>query len=365
MEKQGHIVVCIFAILGVCLTPVYAFQCLSCHDIDDPYNCNNTTSCSGSQEFCFLHVQGGIYNMGCADNQYCGGISTTDITGRSIKNRQILNNGVNSASNECLECCSSDSCNSDLCYHLKPSVCQDDETVDCAKLNTLFHVCKDIHHAKLVCPKFCSLCSLVDGNWAEWSVWSGCNVLCGKGTQTRTRTCTNPSPAHGGLYCEGNARETRECQASSCPVTSCGSKLQYNSSFTNVARGKPVTLSSEYDKIGTGNLMVDGSRNSTYPCTHTNIQLDPNAVVDLGKAYPLYSMYIVNRQDCCTERLHDVEILIGDDLSNLQTVARHKAAIGADCTFQFDSPVSGRYVKVQLDATEYLTICELELYSKV
>jgi hypothetical protein len=40
------------------------------------------------------------------------------------------------------------------------TLCIDDETVDCARMNTIFHICKDIQQAKLVCPKFCGLCQL-------------------------------------------------------------------------------------------------------------------------------------------------------------------------------------------------------------
>jgi hypothetical protein len=38
--------------------------------------------------------------------------------------------------------------------------CIDDETVDCAKLSTIFNICQTIHKAKLVCAKFCNLCDL-------------------------------------------------------------------------------------------------------------------------------------------------------------------------------------------------------------
>ena len=43
---------------------------------------------------------------------------------------------------------------------LSAALCIDDETVDCARMNTIFHVCKDVQQAKLVCPKFCGLCKL-------------------------------------------------------------------------------------------------------------------------------------------------------------------------------------------------------------
>ncbi|XP_045179716.2 coadhesin-like isoform X2 [Mercenaria mercenaria] len=90
--------------------------------------------------------------------------------------------------------------------------------MDCITLDKLFDICDDIHDAKTVCRNFCNLCSLVDGNWAEWSPWSVCDVTCGQGKYTRIRTCTDPAPANQGLDCEGNATDTKPCVKPLCPV---------------------------------------------------------------------------------------------------------------------------------------------------
>jgi hypothetical protein len=57
----------------------------------------------------------------------------------------------------------------------------------------------------------------VDGGYSEFGDWSECSVLCGEGTQTRTRTCTNPAPAHGGADCVGESSETQTCFENDCP----------------------------------------------------------------------------------------------------------------------------------------------------
>ena len=44
-----------------------------------------------------------------------------------------------------------------------------------------------------------------------------CSASCGDGTQTRTRTCTNPAPANGGADCVGPATETQACIENVCP----------------------------------------------------------------------------------------------------------------------------------------------------
>ena len=57
----------------------------------------------------------------------------------------------------------------------------------------------------------------VDGKWTEFVDWSECSATCGGGTQTRTRTCTNPAPAHGGSDCQGESSETQDCNTQDCP----------------------------------------------------------------------------------------------------------------------------------------------------
>ncbi|PIK61787.1 putative SCO-spondin-like [Apostichopus japonicus] len=58
----------------------------------------------------------------------------------------------------------------------------------------------------------------VDGNWAPWSAWWTCTKSCGGGSQTHTRTCTNPAPVWGGLDCGGESEETTGCNTNPCPI---------------------------------------------------------------------------------------------------------------------------------------------------
>ncbi|XP_048258943.1 SCO-spondin-like isoform X5 [Haliotis rufescens] len=72
----------------------------------------------------------------------------------------------------------------------------------------------------------CFLCECpVDGGYAAWSDWSlvPCSATCGINAttvRTRSRTCTNPVPNHGGAPCSGPSfeRSSFTCGLNSCPV---------------------------------------------------------------------------------------------------------------------------------------------------
>lgn len=57
----------------------------------------------------------------------------------------------------------------------------------------------------------------VDGGWTDFGDWSECSATCGGGTQTRTRSCTNPAPAHGGADCLGESSQSQACNTGGCP----------------------------------------------------------------------------------------------------------------------------------------------------
>ena len=57
----------------------------------------------------------------------------------------------------------------------------------------------------------------IDGKYTEWKE-SECSVTCGGGVMTKTRTCTNPAPQHGGKDCSelGPAKMTLSCNEQPC-----------------------------------------------------------------------------------------------------------------------------------------------------
>ena len=59
----------------------------------------------------------------------------------------------------------------------------------------------------------------VNGGYSKWSEYGECSASCGGGSQSRSRSCDNPAPAHGGKDCKdlGAATESRPCNTHPCP----------------------------------------------------------------------------------------------------------------------------------------------------
>eukprot|EP00116_Pleurobrachia_bachei_P007604 sb/3467866/ len=74
-----------------------------------------------------------------------------------------------------------------------------------------------LNNPKKLFPNF-PIPPAVEGGYTAWSDWSVCSEECGGGDQSRTRTCTNPSPAHGGRACpEEVSTDKRTCNLQACP----------------------------------------------------------------------------------------------------------------------------------------------------
>ena len=51
--------------------------------------------------------------------------------------------------------------------------------------------------------------------WDQWSYWSGCDVTCGGGVKSRTRSCLNG--VAGEVGCDGDISERYSCNDQKCP----------------------------------------------------------------------------------------------------------------------------------------------------
>ncbi|XP_026056124.1 uncharacterized protein LOC113041681 isoform X1 [Carassius auratus] len=139
----------------------------------------------------------------------------------------------------------------------------------------------------------------------------------------------------------------------------------------NLALGGEAVQSSTYSDLAAAHNAVDGNRESLYmlgSCSHTNGDKDPWWRVDLLDVYRVTRVSITNRGDCCEKRIEGVQIRIGNSLENNGNNNELVATVGPiplgnTKTFEF-SPVSGRYVNLIVPGrNEYLTLCEVEVYS--
>uniref|UniRef100_A0A6I8RZ80 Fucolectin tachylectin-4 pentraxin-1 domain-containing protein n=1 Tax=Xenopus tropicalis TaxID=8364 RepID=A0A6I8RZ80_XENTR len=136
----------------------------------------------------------------------------------------------------------------------------------------------------------------------------------------------------------------------------------------NVARLGDVRQSSTYEPHYSAETAIDGiieTDISIHPCTHT---FDDNPAwwrLDLKKVYKVDSVVIVNRRDCCSERLLEAEIRVGNSADNDNPVCGNITNISQATITLHCNGTEGRYVSVVIPGrAEYLTLCEVEVYGE-
>jgi len=98
----------------------------------------------------------------------------------------------------------------------------------------------------------------VDGGWSAWSAWSTCSATCGGGTQSRTRTCTNPAPANGGADCIGSTSESQACNTQTCPVSTSAIIIDHTSTNLSAIPSSYIEAAKASFDIGFGHLSHGG-----------------------------------------------------------------------------------------------------------
>ena len=145
---------------------------------------------------------------------------------------------------------------------------------------------------------------------------------------------------------------------------------------TNLARGGSASQSSTLD-LGldfSASNAIDGVRGGNFPANaiaHTEGDVEAWWQIDLGARYNLSEVVIFNREDCCADALRDYHLFVSDTpfagesvtaslgqsgVSSFYTagVSPRENAIGLNRT--------GRYLRIQLTAAEYLQLAEVEVY---
>ncbi len=139
----------------------------------------------------------------------------------------------------------------------------------------------------------------------------------------------------------------------------------------NLARSRPTLQSSTTSDAGSERA-VDGVTNGNFgglSVTRTNFEAQPWWQVDLGAVQLLGTIVIHNRTDCCSDQLSNLKVLVSDDgINNWRIAAVHPGAASSKLELNLTdrttgSPIRGRYVRVQLNGTNYLSLAEVQIYA--
>uniref|UniRef100_H3AZ00 Fucolectin tachylectin-4 pentraxin-1 domain-containing protein n=1 Tax=Latimeria chalumnae TaxID=7897 RepID=H3AZ00_LATCH len=142
-------------------------------------------------------------------------------------------------------------------------------------------------------------------------------------------------------------------------------------SEANVALKGTAFQSSLFQSLGAAEKAIDGNKNNRYnsngSCTHTKSSTDPWWRLDLQETYRISRVVIVNRGDCCKERLLGAEIHIGDSPLNNgnddPTCGAVTSTSGGTTHTFCCCGMEGRYVTVVITGeSKVLSLCEVEVF---
>jgi len=146
---------------------------------------------------------------------------------------------------------------------------------------------------------------------------------------------------------------------------------------SNLALGAAATQSSTLAGYPTAvpSSAVDGNTDGNFfdgSVTHTNADQNAWWQVDLGSAATINSVVIWNRTDCCSSRLSDYWVFVSNTpISPIDTPAALVIRPGVFSSHQTTAPnpfaaipvggVQGRFVRVQLNGTDNLSLAEVQV----
>ncbi len=150
---------------------------------------------------------------------------------------------------------------------------------------------------------------------------------------------------------------------------------QENSGANNIAVGKKAIQSSIYGGLDAPKA-VDGNTDGSYSnqsITHTMDDLNPWWQVDLGSIYDISEIKIYNRTDACSDRLSNYWVFVSKTpmMTNNLDVLRKDSSIFKLKLTNFPNPTisipvnaKGKYIQIQIEGKQYLSLAEVEIFSK-
>ena len=143
---------------------------------------------------------------------------------------------------------------------------------------------------------------------------------------------------------------------------------------TNLAQGKAATQSSTY-AAAVAARAVDGNTDGIFgdnSLSTTNSEANAWWQVDLGLSKTVDTVVVWNRTDCCGDRLGDYWVFVSNTpFLNTDTPATLSVRAGTFANHQTSAPspntpvatggFSGRYVRIQLGGTNFLSLGEVQV----
>ncbi|XP_077349871.1 pentraxin fusion protein-like [Lithobates pipiens] len=137
----------------------------------------------------------------------------------------------------------------------------------------------------------------------------------------------------------------------------------------NIARTGEASESSVFDLSSPRNdayKAIDSVKDTKWHngfCSHTNNDHSPWWRLDMKQRYKVNTVVLTGRSDAAMERLMGAEVRIGNSPVNKNPVCGTVTQITDPTTTFSCNGMEGRYVSVVIPGrSEYLTICELEVY---
>jgi hypothetical protein len=161
--------------------------------------------------------------------------------------------------------------------------------------------------------------------------------------------------------------------ASTVNFVTASSPTGCSSNCVNLAQGRPATASSD-GWGGAPARAVDGVVNGNYggnSVTHTQFDTQAWWQVDLGLTSAIQTVEIFNRTDCCSGRLSDFFVFVSNTDMSGRTLAQliadtnvarvQVATLNGSASVLLPLVSQGRFVKVQLAGSNYLSLAEVRV----
>ena len=169
----------------------------------------------------------------------------------------------------------------------------------------------------------------IDGGWSTWGTWTACSKTCSAGTKHRSRTCTNPSPAHHGKACYGReqgglnveARDSMACTERPCPTHGVWREWgSWSDCSTSCGPGSATRHRTCVDPIHGGTACAGESFdrrscNADTPCPLDGVYAPWGKWSKCSKTCGLHGLQHRERQ--CTEPQHGGAACTGDPTENV------------------------------------------------